>query len=772
MGCLLSKHRQIDVYSKAELAHSSVVPFEDHSSVHNPIADPATAVDQWLHSRGHSHYTAAICDAFSQAGFPQAEWLLELQQMPPVDLDLFLEMLAKSPESMQAEQVEQFPRHPAEFDSEEAKRSIQQGQSNHETEGRDAARATVDEWSENEGDQELGEHIDVVFSGDGKLGLVFRTGVVPLVVARIQNKGLAANMPEVQPGMALTAVQGSGLMGLSYAEILDRIKIAGRPLSLSFTQSEPVAEPVAEPEPERVAEPEPAFAGFVVEDDPSDDSDDDSSNETATPNTVEVEPPYKLLEAALADPYIATLDEDETTDHSSDQIVFQCPAQSSAGDTVKLPYEGSIVELVIPDGVGPGDRFDFDDAEVLDVRDPSSDEDIGENADDVAWGHMGSRDGGTSSANDDSDDSDDADGDFDHDNDDDSDSDTNDRHTAGHRETITDSEDEDVEYKRLDTLRQEGSETDEDDSVQGDRISFRCPGQAAAGDTVKLPYEGSIVELVIPDGVGPGDRFDFDDAEVLDIYDLDSDDDDKSDDDDDDTAGGADSESDDSSGGGGGADSDSDDSGGGGGDGHGGADSDSENASGGGGGGGADSDSDDSSGGGGDSADSDSDGSDDEDDDDDDDDDDAIGSLSKAADLLSSDQSSDDGSIDGDITPSISNVEVEYPAGCKPGQTMTVEVHGQIVEIEIPDGAVAGDHVTVQVELGQAAQVESPSAAFMRFSSMDLPDHDDSSDTDGEELAEFSVRSLRDPKRAGASASTSSAKARESSTMDSLFTKP
>jgi hypothetical protein len=430
------------------------------------------------------------------------------------------------------------------------------------------------------------------------------------------------------------------------------------------------------------------------------------------------------------------------------------------------------VELVIPDGVGPGDRFDFDDAEVLDVRDPSSDEDIGENADDVAWGHMGSRDGGTSSANDDSDDSDDADGDFDHDNDDDSDSDTNDRHTAGHRETITDSEDEDVEYKRLDTLRQEGSETDEDDSVQGDRISFRCPGQAAAGDTVKLPYEGSIVELVIPDGVGPGDRFDFDDAEVLDIYDLDSDDDDKSDDDDDDTAGGADSESDDSSGGGGGADSDSDDSSGGGGDGHGGADSDSENSSGGGGGGGADSDSDDSSGGGGDSADSDSDGSDDEDDDDDDDDDDAIGSLSKAADLLSSDQSSDDGSIDGDITPSISNVEVEYPAGCKPGQTMTVEVHGQIVEIEIPDGAVAGDHVTVQVELGQAAQVESPSAAFMRFSSMDLPDHDDSSDTDGEELAEFSVRSLRDPKRAGASASTSSAKARESSTMDSLFTKP
>jgi hypothetical protein len=53
-------------------------------------ADPATAVDQWLHSRGHSHYTAAICDAFSQAGFPQAEWLLELQQMSPVDLDLFL----------------------------------------------------------------------------------------------------------------------------------------------------------------------------------------------------------------------------------------------------------------------------------------------------------------------------------------------------------------------------------------------------------------------------------------------------------------------------------------------------------------------------------------------------------------------------------------------------------------------------------------------------------------------------------------------------------
>jgi hypothetical protein len=74
-----------------------------------PCANPATAVDQWLHSRGHSHYTAAICDAFSQAGFPQAEWLLELQQMSPVDLDLFLETLAKSPESMEAEQVEAVP---------------------------------------------------------------------------------------------------------------------------------------------------------------------------------------------------------------------------------------------------------------------------------------------------------------------------------------------------------------------------------------------------------------------------------------------------------------------------------------------------------------------------------------------------------------------------------------------------------------------------------------------------------------------------------------
>ena len=76
--------------------------------------------------------------------------------------------------------------------------------------------------------------LDVRFEGPGKLGIVFPKGVSPLTVSRIQPTGLAAAKPELQPGMALTAVQGRSVIGLPYADTMEEIKAAGRPLTLSF----------------------------------------------------------------------------------------------------------------------------------------------------------------------------------------------------------------------------------------------------------------------------------------------------------------------------------------------------------------------------------------------------------------------------------------------------------------------------------------------------------------------------------------------------------
>ena len=50
----------------------------------------------------------------------------------------------------------------------------------------------------------------------------------------MSSDGLAAGHGELVVGIALHSVQGKPVAGLSYTEVLDTIKTAGRPLRLSF----------------------------------------------------------------------------------------------------------------------------------------------------------------------------------------------------------------------------------------------------------------------------------------------------------------------------------------------------------------------------------------------------------------------------------------------------------------------------------------------------------------------------------------------------------
>ena len=300
---------------------------------------------------------------------------------------------------------------------------------------------------------------DVVFSGKGKLGVVFPTGAVPLVIARIQKQGLAATMPELQPGMQLAAVQGEAVAALSYPEIIDLIKAAGRPLTLSFLNSDQELEPVKpkaqspkpvhnpvgfmEEDPDS-EEPSMTFAGdtgrgdidqqfeqafasarsdvvriaaFEVEDSPydqlaaeldagaplaSDDPDDhfyvlaarSSGSDEEEEEEQAVDPTAFFDDESEEDEEVDGVDDSDDDYNASEdgKIMFRCPQDAGAGDVIKLPYEGSIVELIVPDGIGPGGRFSFDDAEVIDVHPEEEDGDATTSSDDEGIGSLAAAD--------------------------------------------------------------------------------------------------------------------------------------------------------------------------------------------------------------------------------------------------------------------------------------------------------------------------------------------------------------------------------------------
>ena len=93
------------------------------------------------------------------------------------------------------------------------------------------------------------------FAGEGKLGLhLLRTTAQRLfTVEFLSETGLAVSEPRITPGCVIVAVQGEALDGLTYDEGLERVRLAGRPVRLTF---EP---PAPEPGP-----PPPAVASTVV----------------------------------------------------------------------------------------------------------------------------------------------------------------------------------------------------------------------------------------------------------------------------------------------------------------------------------------------------------------------------------------------------------------------------------------------------------------------------------------------------------------------------
>ena len=80
--------------------------------------------------------------------------------------------------------------------------------------------------------------IVVNFEKEGKLGIRFDRNSAPFRIAVVSADGLAAAHKELVAGIALHSVQGNPVAALSYEEVLDTIKTAGRPLRLSFIAPE------------------------------------------------------------------------------------------------------------------------------------------------------------------------------------------------------------------------------------------------------------------------------------------------------------------------------------------------------------------------------------------------------------------------------------------------------------------------------------------------------------------------------------------------------
>lgn len=82
--------------------------------------------------------------------------------------------------------------------------------------------------------------ITVSFAGEGKLGIVFEKDITPLVIKRITPNTLAADKPELVPGLVLQDVgypapwAGAPINKASYKEAIQRLKEATRPITFVF----------------------------------------------------------------------------------------------------------------------------------------------------------------------------------------------------------------------------------------------------------------------------------------------------------------------------------------------------------------------------------------------------------------------------------------------------------------------------------------------------------------------------------------------------------
>ena len=100
----------------------------------------------------------------------------------------------------------------------------------------------VDETQDTPGEHESSPRITVSFASEGKLGIVFEKDVTPLIIKRITPNTLAADKPELQPGLVLQDVgypapwAGAPINEASYKEAIQRLKDATRPITFVFAE--------------------------------------------------------------------------------------------------------------------------------------------------------------------------------------------------------------------------------------------------------------------------------------------------------------------------------------------------------------------------------------------------------------------------------------------------------------------------------------------------------------------------------------------------------
>lgn len=93
-----------------------------------------------------------------------------------------------------------------------------------------------------DGERESSPRITVSFAAEGKLGIVFEKDVTPLVIKRITPNTLAADKPELQPGLVLQDVgypapwAGAPINKVTYKEAIQRLKEATRPITFVFAE--------------------------------------------------------------------------------------------------------------------------------------------------------------------------------------------------------------------------------------------------------------------------------------------------------------------------------------------------------------------------------------------------------------------------------------------------------------------------------------------------------------------------------------------------------
>jgi hypothetical protein len=250
------------------------------------------------------------------------------------------------------------------------------------------------------------KEVQFTFPSAGKLGIVFPSGVVPLTVAKKRPQGLAVGYARLKPGMTLTRVQGESVTGWSYRETLDRIAAVQRPaqeLELGFTQAINSQQHASDNDASLVLPSNlNAESRIIVEHEQSEEETDvevvavDLVDVTTSPTTMdnngrnvaEIASTVMIRAPSEGVRYPETDQDSQPDSDGSDAdggvILLHCPTGAIPGDVVTLLVEDSWVDFIVPDEAKPGDTFDFDTTEILDIRDVKLSEESAEETPNIA----------------------------------------------------------------------------------------------------------------------------------------------------------------------------------------------------------------------------------------------------------------------------------------------------------------------------------------------------------------------------------------------------